>query len=365
MLFDRDGRQAALSVAALLAALPADTAVVAYYAAAGEDGALSRAVIDTSGIRFDELTINSAQLDSRVRALLAMLSNPHRYDDRAYRTAAAALSAELLPRDWQRFDSIGQRKLFIVPTGTLHLLPFGSLVDQQGRFLDEAAPLIAYLPNLSTMRIAAASPPRAARTAAFINPALDADHHDLLEPLPALQQRFGTAFTRWSGGNLRWETPWTPDDFAAQAGALDNVFLFAHARFLPADPLNSYVRLAGASDEASRLTARSIMRSQVGDGLWVLAACSTGGGRVRPGDEVLGLPRALIEAGARAALISLWDVEARSSLELMTRFYENLGNGASIAAALKAATSAIRAQGKPPYDWAPFVLVGHHDFRRP
>lgn len=365
MLFDRDGRQAEFSVAALRAALPADTAVVAYYAAADEDGPLSRAVIDASGIRFDELTLNSAQLDSRVRALLAMLTNPHRYDDQAYRTAAATLSAELLPRDWQRFDGIHQRQLFIVPTGTLHLLPFGSLVDQQGRFLDEAAPLIAYLPNLSTLRIAAASPPRAARTAAFINPALDPDHHDLLEPLPALQQRFGTAFTRWSGGDLRWETPWTPDDFAAQAGALDNVFLFAHARFLPADPLNSYVRLAGPTDEASRLTARAIMRSQVGDGLWVLAACSTGGGRVRPGDEVLGLPRALIEAGARAALISLWDVEARSSLELMTRFYESLGDGASIAAALKAATSAMRAQGKSPYDWAPFVLVGHHDFRRP
>jgi len=365
MLFDRDGRQPAFSLAALRADLPADTAIVAYYAAAGEDGLLSRAVIDASGIRFDELTLNAAQLDSRVRALLAMVTNPHRYNDQAYRSAAATLAADLLPRDWQHFDALRHRQLFVVPTGALHLLPFAALVDQQGRFLDEAAPLIAYLPNLSTLRIAAASPPRAARAAAFINPALNVDHHELLAPLPALQQRFGAAFKHWSGGDLRWETPWTPDDFAAQAGALDNAFLFAHARFLPADPLNSYIRLAGPSDEASRLTARAIMRGRVGDGLWVLAACSTGGGRVRPGDEVLGLPRALIEAGARAALISLWDVEAHSSLALMTRFYESLGDGASIAGALKSATGEMRAQGKPPYDWAPFVLVGHHDFRRP
>ena len=43
----------------------------------------------------------------------------------------------------------------------------------------------------------------------------------------------------------------------------------------------------------------------IGSGLSLLAACSSGVGKVRSGDEVLGLPRALLEAGANMVVISL------------------------------------------------------------
>jgi CHAT domain-containing protein len=95
----------------------------------------------------------------------------------------------------------------------------------------------------------------------------------------------------------------------------------------------------------------------------VLAACSTGGGRVRSGDEVLGLPRALLLAGAGMVVITYWDVDAETSFDIMARFYTNLAKGSSVAAALREARSYARKSGLQTYHWAPFVLVGNHGFR--
>jgi CHAT domain-containing protein len=69
-----------------------------------------------------------------------------------------------------------------------------------------------------------------------------------------------------------------------------------------------------------------------------------------------------MEAGANMVVISLWDVGAHSSLELMTRFYQNLAGGMSVSGALHHASTALRQAGNPPYDWAPFILIGHHGF---
>lgn len=363
LLFDRQDRSRNFTVASVRAALGSQAAAVVFHHLEGDDELLLRVVIDGRTTRVETVPASVRQLEERVRQLLDMLANPHLFSEAAYRARAAELAALLLPERWRDAGSTPHQRWYIVPTGIVNLVPFAALVDHQGRYVDEWPVQLAYLPNLSALALAPPVRPQPTRALAVVNPARDREHHETLRANPHLKQRFSTAFTRWSGGTIDWESGWRLNDFNRVAASLDNVFLFAHARFLPEDPLNSYIRLAGGpSDPATRLTARAIMQRPIGAGLWVLAACSTGAGQVRPGDEVLGLPRALLQSGARAAVISLWDVDAASSMELMSNFYENLAAGMPLAQALKTSSAVLRAQGRLPFDWAPFVLVGHHDF---
>jgi CHAT domain-containing protein len=79
---------------------------------------------------------------------------------------------------------------------------------------------------------------------------------------------------------------------------------------------------------------------------------------VAAGDELLGLIRGLLHAGARSLLLSLWDVHDRSTAEFMVYFYECLQNGDDRARALQHAIQQLRERYPHPYYWAPFFLVG-------
>jgi CHAT domain-containing protein len=112
--------------------------------------------------------------------------------------------------------------------------------------------------------------------------------------------------------------------------------------------------------------------------LAVLSGCTTGAGvrrdfgagkagNVSESEGVVGWYRALLVAGARTVIASLWKVSDQSTNQFMTRFYANLlaadGNGKrtmSKGAALREAMLWLRAQSgfKDPMHWAPFILVG-------
>ncbi len=79
-----------------------------------------------------------------------------------------------------------------------------------------------------------------------------------------------------------------------------------------------------------------------------------------PGDELIGLTRAFLYAGAPSVVVSLWSVNARSTHELMLEFYRHLKKGADKATALQKAQKVImeKKEYTHPYYWAPFVLVG-------
>src|SRR5678809_1199902 len=66
-------------------------------------------------------------------------------------------------------------------------------------------------------------------------------------------------------------------------------------------------------------------------------------GRARPGEGMAGLTSAFLTAGAPAAVATLWPVDDRTTERLMDAFYGELGHGATIAAALRAAQGVVRA----------------------
>jgi CHAT domain-containing protein len=77
-------------------------------------------------------------------------------------------------------------------------------------------------------------------------------------------------------------------------------------------------------------------------------------------DELVGLTRGLLLAGAHGVMVSLWDVNDFSTTRFMKHFYGQLRYTAEAAAALQAAMRHVREEHPHPYYWAPFVLSGKY-----
>ena len=92
--------------------------------------------------------------------------------------------------------------------------------------------------------------------------------------------------------------------------------------------------------------------------LVTLSACETGMNEVFPGDELFGLMRGFLYAGAPSLIVSLWMVNDRSTAELMRGLYGGLRQGLSKRAALRQAQMAVKEKHHHPYFWAPFILMG-------
>ncbi len=109
----------------------------------------------------------------------------------------------------------------------------------------------------------------------------------------------------------------------------------------------------------SYLTLYDLYHMNLPADLLTLSGCVTGLNVVAGGDELLGLTRGLLYAGARSLLLSLWEVDDRSTAELMKEFYGGLTRDRKKADALRLAMLELRKRYPHPYYWAPFKLIGN------
>ena len=94
--------------------------------------------------------------------------------------------------------------------------------------------------------------------------------------------------------------------------------------------------------------------------LVVLSACDTQTGRLDANEGMLALPWGFCFAGARSCIASHWPVGDKSTIQLMTLFYERLLSRKVLAPceALHMARRAMMRAQPDPYHWAPFVFAG-------
>lgn len=116
------------------------------------------------------------------------------------------------------------------------------------------------------------------------------------------------------------------------------VHFATHGKLDRASPFNSSLLLAGGEE----LTVYELAGIRLDAELVVLSACETGKGRTTGGDDLLGLTRALLGAGAHKAIVSLWPVDDLSTSLMMGEFYRRLLTGLSPAAALRHAREYLR-----------------------
>ncbi|MEM7310406.1 MAG: CHAT domain-containing protein [Planctomycetota bacterium] len=113
------------------------------------------------------------------------------------------------------------------------------------------------------------------------------------------------------------------------------------------------------------LLAHDLLRMHLPFDLVVLSGCETGRRRRIPGEELYGLPRAILGAGARAVLGSLWAVDDADTRAFMQAFYAQLASGAPARRAIALAQRELLDAGLPTTTWAAFVLIGAPDVRHP
>jgi CHAT domain-containing protein/tetratricopeptide (TPR) repeat protein len=148
---------------------------------------------------------------------------------------------------------------------------------------------------------------------------------------------------------------------SATAGALLGALRFAqavhvaaHADFNASAPLDSGVHMADRM-----VSAREILgvRATALD-LVTLSACESGVYHADRAEDPTGLTRAVLFAGARSVLASLWRVADAPAECVMRGFYEHLAHGIPRGEALRRASLAAREEYPRLDAWAAFILTG-------
>jgi CHAT domain-containing protein len=248
--------------------------------------------------------------------------------------------------------SLRKVTVYVVPHGPLHYLPFAALHNGEQYLVDRYA--LATVPSATVLTFLAAKP-RASTDAAvvFANPDVGDTQLDLRYAeeegraiqavLPKVQM-----FARREATKAR----------AVALAPTPGVLHFAtHGTFNLDRPLDSALLLAGEGGTPGPLTAKEIFSLRLPGNLVVLSACQTGLSRVAAGDELIGLTRAFMYAGAPTLVATLWNVSDRATADLMGTFYQELRDRPK-AEALRAAQLAIRQRYPHPFFWAPFIVVG-------
>jgi CHAT domain-containing protein len=235
------------------------------------------------------------------------------------------------------------RHLVIVPNDVLHHLPFHALHDGQRYLIESVA--VSYAPSASILSLCSR------RAANVAGPALvlgvpDANAPQILHEVQTIAATVAQSET-FVGLEANFET-------LKRRGAVSRMIHIAtHGFFRQDNPLFSGIRLGD-----SYVCVHDLYPLQLPVQLLTLSGCSTGLNVITAGDELLGLSRGLLCAGAQSVLLSLWNVDDTSTAKLMQHFYGLLQVGYGKADALQAAMLEIMEEHPHPYYWAPFVLIG-------
>jgi CHAT domain-containing protein len=233
--------------------------------------------------------------------------------------------------------------LIVVPHDFLHYVPFHALADGNGGYLvDEFA--ISYAPSASVHHLCSLKRPYGDISLVLgvpdeVAPRIREEAEMVAAALPSARLFLGDAATERV---LREEGPRSR-----------YVHIATHGLFRYDNPMFSSLQLGD-----SRLSLFDLYQLDLSAELVTLSGCGTGLNVVEGGDELMGLVRGLLYAGAQAALVTLWDVHDESTAAFMRELYVRLATTPNKALAVQAAMKRLRNDYAHPYYWAPFVLVG-------
>jgi CHAT domain-containing protein len=143
------------------------------------------------------------------------------------------------------------------------------------------------------------------------------------------------------------------------------IHLAAHTYSDNANPWRSGVLMGRGAGDDAYLRASDIARRRLSARLVVLSGCQSAAARSLPGEGPQGLASAFLCAGAPTVVATLWNVRDEAAADFTGRFYASLAHGAGAGRAQREAQEAMRAAGRPPADWAAFVVWGSGDTTYP
>jgi CHAT domain-containing protein len=246
---------------------------------------------------------------------------------------------------------VRSERLVIVPHQDLHYVPFQVFRDPgDGRYLGERFQ-ITYAPS-ATVLLGLARPAglSGGRLLAIADPTITAAGPEVKGIAKLFPQQ-----AKVVTDDLARE-----DEVKAWIRDFDVIHLSVHGKFDAAEPMLSYLSFARGSNDDGRLTAAEMFGLPLDrNRLIVLSACETGRAEATHANEILGMVRALIYAGAGTLVLSYWEVDSAATALWMQAFYE-----AALTQPLPAAarTALLKVKNTPnyrhPYYWAAFGVTG-------
>jgi CHAT domain-containing protein len=249
--------------------------------------------------------------------------------------------------------SLSGRHLIVAPHGILHQLPFQALFNGEQYLIDEFT--ISYAPSASIYALCQA---RSASDGAGSRDRKTFDRECLIfgipDPtVPFVQQEAEAVAASLPNSEVFLGPSATAERLRQQGPGSRFIHIATHGHFRRDNPMFSGIKLGD-----SYLSLYDLYQLKLPAELVTLSGCSTGLSVVAAGDELLGLARGLLHAGAETSMLTLWDVQDQSSAQLVKLFYTNLAAGSGRAVALQQAMQQLKSELPHPYYWAPFILVG-------
>jgi CHAT domain-containing protein len=247
--------------------------------------------------------------------------------------------------------SIKSRHIVIVPHEDLNNLPFQVLLNPgDGSYLGEKFQ-ISYAPSATVLASLRRKPNLAG---GHLFAAADPAIADSVKEVDAIGRLYP------GRGKVVKDVLVTKHDIKASVSNYNIVHLSMHGSFQANDPMLSYLKLASTDQDNGRLTAAEMFGLPLAkDSFVVLSACQTGQVEATHSNEVLGMVRALLYAGANNLVLSSWQVQSEATALWMENFYRAAQtNPPSEAARLALLAVKARPEYRDPYFWGPFLITG-------
>jgi CHAT domain-containing protein len=252
-------------------------------------------------------------------------------------------------------------RVILAPDGPLHNLNFETLPvpgEKRRYWIEEVTLSVA--PSLSLLLARSAAKSTKSKTPASLlvigDPeAAGADYPKLAhasEEIAAIEQSFpnvAKVLVTGARANPSAYAESRPEQFSM-------IHFTAHGLANRTSPLDSAVILSPKSG-AFLLYARDIADQPLHAQLVTIASCRSAGAKSYPGEGLLGLAWAFLRAGAADVIAGLWDVNDKSTAEIMAGLYAELAVGKRPADALRSAKLAMTRRTdsyRKPYYWGPF-----------
>jgi len=286
-------------------------------------------------------------------------------------------------------------QLIIIPSGSLYYLPFQALIwtseDRNEHTSLIVRYALSYSPSLATLKYAQGLSETAYPQATFLGVADPDSGNPDIDRLPGAQTEAKTVAKLFPISEVYVDKQATEDVVESESATAREILLSTHGLFNPHNPMFSYLLVTPTEENNDgKLFAHEVFSLPLHADMVVLSACETllpsledmtdqlnkiarrAGDdeskeltedqlkELTTGDEVVGLTRAFISAGASSVLSSLWSVPSDATSQLMVLFYEHVQEGMDKAYALRAAQlEVMNTTGwTQPWYWAAFNLIG-------
>ncbi|OFX16693.1 MAG: hypothetical protein A2033_12775 [Bacteroidetes bacterium GWA2_31_9] len=263
------------------------------------------------------------------------------------------------------------KQLLIVQEPKLGFIPFGAFV-KENKYLIEYQPInYMYSINITDAVKQNATNNNEVKMAAFLpgyefhSSRVTAYSQKYYKTLQALDYKTESeAIYQQTGCDTFLVNNATEENFKKLAGNYTVLHLALHSILNPENFVLSKLCFTAVNDTLNDgiFNLCNVAPLKLNSQLTFLSGCNTGGGQIIAGEGVMSFARGFILAGSKSIIMSLWELNNNSAIDINTGFYKYLGEGYNKAEALQLSKIDYLKKSdnlhRHPFFWSGIVLIG-------